>query len=196
MYINVREQCTPVGTSEFIRSVWYEIYWTGSIWHTLLGCSVHSQRSESYWQVELYLKRYFSPLLQRPFAITAHPLPLKSELIWRWLHWSPPPCLKEGCFWVLGTWRRCGLPSCAWECSPSWPWLCVSHLRMETLFYSKVSWNTGYMAQVGGSLFALLLAMASAMLTSLGKKTKWTSSCTEHFVNMSAYQRLAHIIMR
>lgn len=116
MYINVREQCVPVGTSEFIRSVWYEIYWTGSIWHMLLGCSVHSQQSESYWQVELYLKRYFSPLLQRPFAITAHPLPLKSELIWHWLHWSPPPCLKEGCFWVLGTWRRCGLPSCVWEC--------------------------------------------------------------------------------
>lgn len=85
MYIGVRGRCMPMGTSEFIKSVWYEIYWTGSIWRLLLGCSVHSQRSESYWQVELYLKRYFSPLLQRPFAITAHPLPLKSELIWHWV---------------------------------------------------------------------------------------------------------------
>lgn len=32
-----------------------------------------------------YISRYFSPLLQRPFAITAHPLPLKSELIWLWV---------------------------------------------------------------------------------------------------------------
>lgn len=66
---------------------------------------------------------------------------------------------------------------------------------METLFYSKVSWNTGYMTQVGGYLSALLLAMANATLTSLRKETKRTLSYTEQSVNMGASESLVHIIM-
>lgn len=46
-----------------------------------------------------YISRdIFSPLLQRPFAITAHPLPLKSELIWHWVALKSSTVPKERMF--------------------------------------------------------------------------------------------------